>query len=402
MPVRYYGQYLDARQYNEHIVDIVSEKLLHLICFITTIVAFSKNAWVTFAAGSFIMYLLSQENTKRDTDFYRLKLAIEGALFNSNDIAVKLLEKDPDLAIIKEKGTTLLHVAAIRGDSEIISLLLSKGSSIDEKDEYGATPLCLAAGAGHYHAALILIRKGADINGSASKVPLVEASVNQKADIISLLIKHGADPQSKYKIDGMTPLKYTINHTSTTSLILNVEEGIINRLCSDSGLELKELYEKSLLYKNGDENTPIEAKTFYLFMKINEIYLNFYKYISDKKFEKHGFSSKLFSDIKDTQKLIQDLKIKSPLIDDFSKLCECVFGSDECESLVPRLKFFAASKVFKDPDYYKDLLEEKELPQSIKLYVQELCKVTTVKYSKLEEVRSTFIGESSESIHEIE
>ena len=52
---------------------------------------------------------------------------------------------------------TPLHNAAYRGFSECVTLLLSKGASVDAKDQSGDTPLHFASAGGHTHVVQILV-----------------------------------------------------------------------------------------------------------------------------------------------------------------------------------------------------------------------------------------------------
>ena len=60
----------------------------------------------------------------------------------------------------------VLHVAAIRGDADMVSLLLRASAEVDVKDEDGNTPLLLAYRAGHLELAQVLLDKGADASAA--------------------------------------------------------------------------------------------------------------------------------------------------------------------------------------------------------------------------------------------
>lgn len=64
------------------------------------------------------------------------------------------------------KGATALHLAARYGHTEITKILLaSTDIEVDSRDRDGATPLCTAIRESHQSVALQILSKGADING---------------------------------------------------------------------------------------------------------------------------------------------------------------------------------------------------------------------------------------------
>ena len=85
-------------------------------------------------------------------------------------------------------GDTPLHVAAIRGDSRIITLLLDAGAEIDARGEYGHTPLHEAVGQGHIEAVRLLLSRGADagIRNDWGQTARESAQIGGKHEIESL------------------------------------------------------------------------------------------------------------------------------------------------------------------------------------------------------------------------
>ncbi|KAK8169729.1 ankyrin repeat protein, partial [Phyllosticta citrichinensis] len=91
----------------------------------------------------------------------------------------------------------------------VVDLLLRKNVDVDAKDYDGRTPLSYAAYEGATSIAKLLLDKKADVNAkdkSIGATPLQEAlsddpglinrRQNQKADIVKLLLRNGADPNS--------------------------------------------------------------------------------------------------------------------------------------------------------------------------------------------------------------
>jgi ankyrin repeat protein len=85
-------------------------------------------------------------------------------------------------------GDTPLHVAAIQGDTRMISLLLDAGAEIDARGEYGHTPLHEAVGQGHIEAVRLLLSRGADasVTNDWGQTPKHSANISGKHEIESL------------------------------------------------------------------------------------------------------------------------------------------------------------------------------------------------------------------------
>src|SRR5579862_7018293 len=91
-------------------------------------------------------------------------------------------------------GMTALHVAASKGHTEIVELLLANGSDIEAKEETGRTPLHTAAFRGHATVVEVLIAKGANVNALTNdgKTPLDWALLSNKTDACnSIRVKGG-------------------------------------------------------------------------------------------------------------------------------------------------------------------------------------------------------------------
>jgi uncharacterized protein len=82
-------------------------------------------------------------------------------------------------------GDTPLHVAAIRGDTRMIALLLDAGAEIDARGEHGHTPLNEAVGQGHVEAVRLLLSRGADasIPNDWGETPKESAKIGGKHEI---------------------------------------------------------------------------------------------------------------------------------------------------------------------------------------------------------------------------
>ena len=86
---------------------------------------------------------------------------------------------------------TPLHLAALRGDTETISLLIEAGAEIDAKGDLSVTPLYQAVMEGHAQAAALLLAAGADPDAMNE----LDATPRQRAT-------RGGDPALTRLFDG--------------------------------------------------------------------------------------------------------------------------------------------------------------------------------------------------------
>lgn len=99
-------------------------------------------------------------------------------------------------------GWAPLHLAARRGDPEIVGALLDAGADLDLLDRRnGWTPLLHAI---HWHrrqAAATLIEAGAEVDGRSRSgtTPLFLAASYGLEGVVRLLLEHGADPRAEVR-----------------------------------------------------------------------------------------------------------------------------------------------------------------------------------------------------------
>jgi len=104
-----------------------------------------------------------------------------------------LLAKGVKPTIHARNGETPLGRAEARGHHEIADLLLSKGAKIDDTDELG-TPLWWAASRGDAKRVATLLERGADVNKQVKTSPATIAAIKGQADLVKLLVAKGAQP----------------------------------------------------------------------------------------------------------------------------------------------------------------------------------------------------------------
>src|ERR1700754_2752613 len=107
---------------------------------------------------------------------------------------------------------TGVYVAAYFGLREGIAALVEIGHEPDSKDSTigGRTPLSWAAEKGHEAVVRLLVKKGADLESKDSRysqTPLSWAAEKGHEALVRLLVEKGADPESKDS-GGGTPLSW--------------------------------------------------------------------------------------------------------------------------------------------------------------------------------------------------
>jgi ankyrin repeat protein len=91
-----------------------------------------------------------------------------------------------------EGGHGLLHVAAFKGQTETVRLLLDRHADVDGKTDLGhLTPLVLAAMNAHVDTVKLLLERGADINVRGEK---------DRENLFSAIDRHGTDKTMGDKI----------------------------------------------------------------------------------------------------------------------------------------------------------------------------------------------------------
>lgn len=109
--------------------------------------------------------------------------------------------------VTNHKGETPLHLAAGKGNIELVTLLLEKGAPVNVQDTQGMTPLMNAAARGHLEIIHLLVEHDADINKvtKAGISACMLASHAGHTEIVNALIDKNCDVNAQ-KQDGATAL----------------------------------------------------------------------------------------------------------------------------------------------------------------------------------------------------
>ena len=139
----------------------------------------------------------------------------------------KLLFKGHKPNVYDRRGLTPLHLACEIGDSNLVTLLISRGAAVNyaTSDTHGfSTPLIFAASNGNTECVHLLIGAGACVNDRDEwgNTALFKAACYNHSGCVELLLNHGADPNVSNRW-GALPLQYAAlqGYTEIIKLLLN-------------------------------------------------------------------------------------------------------------------------------------------------------------------------------------
>ncbi|CAN0238508.1 unnamed protein product, partial [Scytosiphon promiscuus] len=131
------------------------------------------------------------------------------ALDGCTAVAVALLSRGSSAKIDRgdPKGRTPLSLAAGKGHSRIVRILLNKGANPSAVDDNGLTALLVAAHQGHLDVVKMLVQAGEDLEqvDPYGHTPLHIAAANGQGGVVRVLLEAGANPDSRLP-DGRTPM----------------------------------------------------------------------------------------------------------------------------------------------------------------------------------------------------
>jgi ankyrin repeat protein len=123
------------------------------------------------------------------------------------EIVKILLENDVKVDVQNRNGQTPLHFAAQKGHPEIVEVLLGNGAMVDARDAENWTPLHFAAQGGRAGVVGVLLGKGAmvDARSKNDQIPLHFAAQEGHPEIVEVLLGNGAMVDAR-DTKGRTPL----------------------------------------------------------------------------------------------------------------------------------------------------------------------------------------------------
>ncbi|XP_023193977.1 ankycorbin isoform X2 [Xiphophorus maculatus] len=131
------------------------------------------------------------------------------------DKVVSLLtKKGANAAKLDGEGKSALHVAAARGLTECLSVMLAHGADLSVTDAAGFTPLHLAAKNNHLECCRRLIQSKCPVDpaDSSGRTALHHAAAGGNVQIVQLLCELKT-PINQKDIDGLTPLMLSAKHS---------------------------------------------------------------------------------------------------------------------------------------------------------------------------------------------
>ena len=174
-----------------------------------------------------IVRLLLENGAKVDTkDTHGITPLMAAAMRGDREIVELLLAKDADVNLRMDgkwgDGSTALMNAVWRGDIEIVRALLDRGADVNIP-ENNETALMKAAERGHTEIVKILLDKGANIHAKDyyGKTALHEAARDARAEVAEILLGKGADVNVG-DVEGRTSLMAAVEklHKDFAGLLL--------------------------------------------------------------------------------------------------------------------------------------------------------------------------------------
>lgn len=139
-------------------------------------------------------------------------------------------------------GQTILHLAAVTLNREMLELMLGRNLDVNAKDEDGRTPLHLAAGVGNKENVELLLDRGADVNAmdNFNSTPLHKAAEANNVLLTKLLLVRSADVNTRDML-GFTPLHQAVLRNRTLTAELLITNGADVSLKNNEGLSAYDL-----------------------------------------------------------------------------------------------------------------------------------------------------------------
>jgi len=150
---------------------------------------------------------------------------IEAVMRNDIDRVADLLQRKADVnEIYCAKEGTALIIAAGRGFSEIVTLLIAHHADLDSKNDWGFTALHSAVCGGGYMdivRQLVTAKASLDETNEDGNTALITTADNGNAEIAAFLARSGADPNIKgaYGWTSLTAAAYNGNTEIAGALI---------------------------------------------------------------------------------------------------------------------------------------------------------------------------------------
>ncbi|OXB84009.1 UNVERIFIED_CONTAM: hypothetical protein H355_015520 [Colinus virginianus] len=116
------------------------------------------------------------------------------ALHGHCDLVSLLLKHGASISAKNAEHAVPLHLACQKGHFQVVECLMDYNAKQNKKDIYGNTPLIYACLNGHYETTALLLQHGASVNLSNAKgnTALHEAVIGKNEALVDLLLQNGA------------------------------------------------------------------------------------------------------------------------------------------------------------------------------------------------------------------
>jgi len=146
-----------------------------------------------------IVQMLYQENPDiiTETDNSGRTPLMEAVLYGKNDVVLYLLALQASAIHDKdEHERTLVHLAVLSANNEVLDLLLKRNPDVRLRDRYGDTPLQLAVKNNLVDACRILINYQKTKGYAFEDIAFVRAVESEKIDILQMMLEQGYNPNA--------------------------------------------------------------------------------------------------------------------------------------------------------------------------------------------------------------
>jgi len=178
---------------------------------------------------------------------------IKAARSGTRAIARTLIERGADVNVKETDGSTALNAAVGAGDEQMVALLLAAKADPNTVNTYMQSPLSNAAAAANLKIAEMLLKAKAKPElGGVALTPMMFAAFGGNADMIRLLVKHGADVNYAMKDSGQSALTsaITAGKPEIVELLISLKANV-NQKTPDGDTPLK-------MARNGDQEDVVQ------------------------------------------------------------------------------------------------------------------------------------------------
>ena len=207
--------------------------------------------WGTITGSNISAYAIIEDTTTRKQKLYKKRDEIQNAtvimIFREKVVLkvgdnFEILEIEtarPDVNAKDKYGVTALIDASLKGQREIVELLILEGADLNARDNQGDTALMNAALKGRIEIVELLISNGADVSvkdksGNTALIESAKYARESACEIIALLKDNGANVNANNKF-GLTALIYAAQGGPLENVACLIAEGADVNAKSKSG-----------------------------------------------------------------------------------------------------------------------------------------------------------------------